>query len=213
MKTDDLVDFLAAGPVTPQRFGARGRLALAIGCGVFAATLVMATLLGVRSDLAAAALLPMFWAKAGYAAALAFGSFAAVMRLSRPGVALAGVPAFMAATVFGMGCLAAVALARASTSQWPTLVLGHTWRSCPFLIALLSVPLFVALLWAMKGLAPTRLRLAGSAAGLLAGATGALVYTLHCPELAAPFVAFWYLLGMLLPAAVGFVLGPRLLRW
>jgi hypothetical protein len=48
---------------------------------------------------------------------------------------------------------------------------------------------------------------------LLAGATGALVYTLHCPELAAPFLAVWYLLGMLVPAAVGLLLGSRLLRW
>jgi hypothetical protein len=65
----------------------------------------------------------------------------------------------------------------------------------------------------MKGLAPTRLRLAGAAAGLLAGTTGALVYCLHCPELEAPFLGFWYLLGMLIPTAVGALLGSRLLRW
>ena len=45
------------------------------------------------------------------------------------------------------------------------------------------LPVFVATLWAMKGLAPTRLALAGAAAGLLAGAVGAVVYTLHCPEM------------------------------
>jgi len=68
-------------------------------------------------------------------------------------------------------------------------------------------------LWAIRGLAPTRLRLAGAAAGLLSGAVGALVYCLHCPELEAPFLGFWYLLGMLIPTAVGALLGPRLLRW
>ena len=47
----------------------------------------------------------------------------------------------------------------------------------------------------------------------LAGAIGALVYCLHCPELAPPFLGFWYLLGMLIPAAAGAALGPRLLRW
>jgi hypothetical protein len=75
------------------------------------------------------------------------------------------------------------------------------------------VPAFVAVLWAMKGLAPTRLRLAGAGAGLLAGALGALVYTLHCPELAAPFLGVWYVLGILIPAAFGAVVGPRVLRW
>jgi len=39
------------------------------------------------------------------------------------------------------------------------------------------------------------------------------VYSLHCPELAAPFIGFWYLLGMLIPTAVDALLGPRLLRW
>jgi hypothetical protein len=31
--------------------------------------------------------------------------------------------------------------------------------------------------------------------------------------MAAPFIGFWYLLGMLIPAAAGALLGPRLLRW
>lgn len=65
----------------------------------------------------------------------------------------------------------------------------------------------------LRGLAPTRLRLAGAAAGFAAGSLGALVYSLHCPELAAPFLAIWYLLGMLIPTAIGAWLGPRLLRW
>jgi len=47
----------------------------------------------------------------------------------------------------------------------------------------------------------------------LFGAVGALVYSVHCPEQAAPFIGFWYLLGMLIPTAVGALLGPRLLRW
>ena len=46
-----------------------------------------------------------------------------------------------------------------------------------------------------------------------AGATGALVYSLHCLELAAPFLGSWYLLGMLIPTVVGVALGPRVLRW
>jgi hypothetical protein len=78
---------------------------------------------------------------------------------------------------------------------------------------MLSLPVFVAVLWAMRGLAPTRLPLAGTAAGLLAGTVGALVYCLHCPELDAPFLGTWYLLGMLIPALVGSLAGPRLLRW
>jgi hypothetical protein len=40
-----------------------------------------------------------------------------------------------------------------------------------------------------------------------------VVYALHCPEMAAPFIGIWYLLGMLIPAAVGAAIGARALRW
>jgi hypothetical protein len=80
-------------------------------------------------------------------------------------------------------------------------------------ISLLSVPVFIAVFWAVRGLAPTRLRQAGGAAGLLAGSTATLAYCLHCPEMQVPFWGTWYLLGMLVPTLVGALAGPRLLRW
>lgn len=101
----------------------------------------------------------------------------------------------------------------APPAQRAELIFGESWNACPLYVALLSAPVFVAVLWAMKGLAPTRLALAGAAAGLLAGAVGALVYALNCPEMEAPFLGVWYLLGMLIPTATGTLLGPRLLRW
>ena len=104
-------------------------------------------------------------------------------------------------------------LLAAEPAARPSLVLGQTWQDCGYRIAALSAPVFVAVLLAMRGLAPTRLRLAGAAAGLLAGAAGALVYAMHCPELAAPFLAVWYVLGVSIPAALGALIGPRVLRW
>ncbi len=213
MRTDDLVAMLAtgAGAVAPN--AAARRYVAALGWGALGAALLMATLLGLRPDLAAAVLLPMFWVKLAFVACLAAASLLAALRLSRPGLRLAWVPGALAAPVLAIWLLAAVVLTRADAAQRAGLFLGDTWNSCPFLVAMLSAPVFVALVWAMKGLAPTRLRLSGAAAGLLSGAVGALVYSLHCPELAAPFIGFWYLLGMLIPAAVGALLGPRLLRW
>jgi len=93
------------------------------------------------------------------------------------------------------------------------LLLGGSARVCPLSIAVISSPLFAALMWTLRGLAPTRLRLTGAVAGAAAGALGALVYTLHCPELAAPFLAVWYVCGILIPMSIGASLGPRLLRW
>ena len=213
MRTDELIAMLArdAGPVEPGV--PRRRYAVALGWGAFGTTLLMAIVLGVRPDLTEAVRLPMFWVKLAFPGALLAAAILAVLRLSRPGAPLGRMPALLAAPVLAMWLLAAVVLLAAVPADRGELLLGFSAASCPFAIALLSVPLFVAALWAMKGLAPTRLALAGAASGLLAGAGGALVYALYCPEMAAPFIGTWYLLGMLIPTALGALLGPRLLRW
>jgi hypothetical protein len=213
MKTVDLVDMLAAGAGAVELNATARRYAAALGWGALGAALLMSLLLGVRRDLGIAVLLPMFWVKLAFVAFLAAASLLAVLRLSRPGRRLSWVPGALAAPVLAMWGLAAVALMRAQPAQRASLFFGDTWASCPILVALLSAPAFAAVLWTMRGLAPTRLRLAGAAAGLLSGAIGALVYSLHCPELGAPFLGFWYLLGMLIPTAAGALLGPRLLHW
>ncbi len=213
MRTDDLVSLLAAGEGRVPRHVAARRYGLAIGLGVVAAGVMMLGFLGLRADLVEAACLPMFWAKLGYAAAIVLASLLAVLRLSRPGARLGSVPWALASPVLSMWALAAVALAGEAPGQRWGLLLGATWAVCPFLIAMLSLPMFIAALGVMRSLAPTRPTLAGAAAGLLSGGIGALVYCLHCPEMGAPFIGTWYLLGMLIPAAIGAVLGSRLLRW
>jgi hypothetical protein len=213
MRTDDLVTMLATGAGAVKPNAAARRYAAAIACGALSAALLMSILLGVRHDLGAAVLLPMFWVKVAFVACLTASSLLAVLRLSRPGLRLAWVPSALAAPVLVMWLLAASVLMGADPPQRAQLFFGETWTSCPLLVALLSAPVFVASFWAMRGLAPTRLGLAGAAAGLLSGAIGALVYCLHCPEMAAPFLGLWYLIGMLIPTALGALIGPRLLRW
>ena len=109
-----------------------------------------------------------------------------------------------------MWILAATALFSAASQNRVHLLLGTTFTVCPFLIAFVAARLFLAFLWILRNLAPTRLRWAGAGAGFAGGSIGALVYTLHCPELAAPFIGTWYLLGMLIPTAIGALLGAPL---
>jgi hypothetical protein len=212
MKTDDLIKMLAgdAGAVAPRVW--QQRYALALGAGLIGAMLLMVLLLGVRPDITDAVRLPMFWVKLAFPAALAAGALLAAIRLSRPGVATGRAAAMLAAPVLAIWVLAALALLGAPEDR-AMLVWGETWAACLVNIPMLSVPAFVAVFWVMKTLAPVRPVLAGAAAGLLAGALSAVVYALHCPELAAPFIGIWYLLGMLIPAALGALIGPRLLRW
>jgi hypothetical protein len=213
MKTDDLISLLANNAEAVEPHALRHRYLMALGWGAFGATLVMAIMLGVRPDLGSAALLPMFWVKLAFPGVLLAGALWAASRLARPGARLGRAPLLIAAPVLVMWLLACAVLLNAAPADRDALIYGISWSVCPFYIALVSAPAFIAALWTMKGLAPTRPAVAGAASGLLAGALGALVYALHCPEMAAPFLGIWYLLGMLIPAGAGALLGPLLLRW
>jgi len=213
MNTDELISLLATG-VEPVDARARTRgVALALAAGLGAALLLMAALLGIRPDLASEARLPQFWLRELFCAALGLIALVGARRLAHPGTPLGLAPLALAAPLVLMGSAAAYVLLEAAPQSRLDLLMGQTARVCSMLIALVSAPVFVAVIWAMRRHAPTRLRLSGAAAGLASGGVGALVYTLHCPELAPPFLAVWYVLGMLIPAACGALLGPRLLRW
>lgn len=212
MKTDELITMLASGDVRPQAVPIR-RIALQIALGVLATIILMATMLGVRSNMAQVLLMPAFWLKLVFVAALARVGWVATMRLSSPGKRAGKIALMIAVTLFVMWSIAAAQIMMAAPGTRLHMFWGNTWRACPLLIAGLSLPIFIALLHAMRELAPTRLRLAGAAAGLTAGGTAAIVYCLHCPEMMAPFVGFWYVLGILIPTLLGTLLGPRVLRW
>jgi hypothetical protein len=213
MKTDTLIDTLATRAEPIARGAPARRYAIALAVGTACALLAMLTLLGPRRDLAAAIDLPMFWVKLAFVAALACLGLAGAWQTSIPGRTTRAIERAIVGVVACMWIIAAIALAKSDPGQRLSLVLGNTWLVCPWLIAGLSIPVFVAIAWTVRRMAPTNLRLAGAMAGFGAGATGALVYSIHCPELGAPFLGTWYLIGMLLPVIVGWLAGERLFRW
>ncbi|WP_349974276.1 DUF1109 domain-containing protein [Pseudomonas sp. WHRI 8519] len=213
MKTEELITLLAAGEGPVDRHALARRLALALLAGTLAAVLMTVALYGVRSDLGEVVRTPLYWAKLALPTSLALLGLWLTQRLARPGVRggiawqLLGLPLL----VVWLG--AAISLFGAPVEARADLIFGRTWRTCALNITLLCVPVFITLFWALRGLAPTRLRQAGAAAGLLAGSTATVVYCLHCPEMQVPFWATWYVLGMSVPTLIGAVLGPRVLRW
>lgn len=210
MKTDDLIEALAAGiePVRPAR------LSLWLVGGAFAiAVLAVALLIGLLPDLVETAGEPAFWAKMAYTGALALVALQLVSRLGRPGVPTGG-QARSVAIIVGLAGIAALSESlrlppEARLANW----LGLTWRVCAFYI--LGVSAFTAPLvfLAARRLAPTRPMQTGAAAGLLSGALAATAYGLHCPEATAAFVATWYTLGMAAATAAGAAVGRFALRW
>src|SRR5260221_4318091 len=90
--------------------------------------------------------------------------------------------------------------------------MGQPWSLGRWRILAMGARVLAGAVWAVRGLAPTRLPLAGLVAGGCAGALGAAVYAFACDETSAPFLAIWYTLGMALVAALGPAAGSRLLR-
>lgn len=213
MRTEEWIHVLASGVEPPSASSMSRRRAAALGLGVALAIGMLLAIYGTGSQLIRDAGQGLFWARFAFLALLFAVAWFACLRLSRPGASLGPVPAALAVPIMGLWIAATWTWVTAAPDARETLLFGSSWRACPFNIAGLSIPVFIAAIWSFKQYAPTRLRAAGAAAGLMAGASGALVYTLHCPELALPFVGVWYVLGILIPTIAGAMLGPRLLRW
>ncbi len=213
MKTDDLIVMLATGTAPVAQRAASRRLWVALLVGLPLSFACMLLVYGLRRDLMQVMSLPMFWVRLAFPTCMAIAGFVVVQRLARPGARVHLAWLGLAVPVLVIWSMALMMLASAPAEQRPALIMGQTWRTCTMNIAFVSVPVFAATMVALKGLAPTGPALAGAAAGAMAGAAGAAVYALHCQELAAPFLAVWYVVGIAVPAIAGALLGPRLLRW
>ncbi len=213
MKTDDLISALAADsePVAAHAVGRR--LALGLGIGAVVSIAIMLQWLGTRPDMMPAMHTAPFWMKLGYALSIALLGFGLVDRLARPG----GEGGTLRLLLFlPSGLIVAMALYRlveAAAGQRMAMILGSSSDVCVRNILALSLPIFIGLFWSLRALAPTRLTLAGAAAGVLAGALGTFIYAFHCTESAAPFVALWYTAGIAATGLLGALLGRLLLRW
>jgi hypothetical protein len=213
MPTDDLIAVLGmqAAPVPPHAAVRRLCLGLLAG-GLVAFCLLLATL-GIRPDIAAASATAPFWMKWIFTLSLTGAGIALVHRLGRPDGRV-GWAGLVLATPFAIVAMMAVGeLMLAPEQLRKGLILGQTAPRCAVSILVLSVPVFAACVWAFRRLAPTRLRLAGAAAGVLSGALGAAVYAFSCPESSAAFMITWYTGGILAAGVLGGLAGPRLLRW
>ena len=213
MKTDDLIAALSTGvePVPSRAVGSR--LALGLGLGAVISAAIMVLWLGVRADLMPAMMTGPFWMKFAYALVVAVFGFGLIDRLARPDGEGGVFGPLILAPLGVMIALAAYQLVGEPRDVRMHLMMGVSYQVCARNIVILSLPIFAGLFWGLRALAPTRLTLAGAAAGLLAGAAGTLIYAFHCTESAAPFVAIWYTLGIAATGLIGALLGRLLLRW
>lgn len=146
--------------------------------------------------------------KLAFAVPVMIAALAATWRTALPGRPTHRALAFLTLPFAAVMALAALELASARPA-FP----GTTWLRCLTAIGLLAPPVFIALSLALRRLAPTRLRLSGTVAGIAAGGIAASAYALWCPETEAIFLATWYALPISAMGLLGAFGGPRLLRW
>jgi hypothetical protein len=106
-----------------------------------------------------------------------------------------------------------VELLTVPSQAWPALLIGHNAAHCLTLIPLISLAPLACLLIALRRGAPRRPTVAGASAGLLAGAVGATVYALTCPDDSPLFIAAWYSVALAIVTTTSAAVGKRLLRW
>lgn len=151
--------------------------------------------------------------KALFSAAAAAAILPLALQLMKPGRPLGwrlgAIGVFVAICVMA----AAIALMGEAPDQRMLAWMGGGFPWCLVLVPLLAAPAAALLLWLMRDFAPTRLGLAGASIGALSGGIGAMAYAMYCPVDSVAFVVTWYVVAIALCAALGAVLGSKLLRW
>jgi hypothetical protein len=180
--------------------------------GALAAACVFALILTPRPDLSIVIVTPRVAFKFLFALTLVGAAGALAFKTTHPEAR----PSLWSVLVPVLALLAtgiAAELVASSPAAWWQLLIGSNALACVTLVPLLSLLPLSAILAAMRHGAPSRPRLAGAVAGLLAGGIGAAVYAVHCPDDSPLFVAAWYGVSIAAVATLGTVLGARLLRW
>jgi hypothetical protein len=213
MDTETLISRLASDTRPVSRHAAPLRLGLALATGLIASLVVIASTLGFRPDLDIAMAGSMFWMKLSYTSSLALIAIVALLALLRPEARPPRWLWLLALPIALLGLVSAHELSTMPGADWIALWLGESWRLCSGLIFAFALPIAAGLTLIARQFAPTRLQATGAVIGLAAGAASATLYSLHCPEAGASFVLTWYSVGIALASLLGWIAGPRLLRW
>jgi hypothetical protein len=169
--------------------------------------------LGMRPDIMTAMRNPFFDLKFAVTLALAISAIAVALHLSRPEASLRGFGWYL---LIPAGLLVAgIGGEMMMPQRMPMMMrlVGNNSRVCMMSIPAISLPLLLAALLGLRHGAPTRPALSGAVAGLLSAGFAATLYASHCTDDSPLFVATWYTIATALVAAIGALLGPRVLKF
>jgi hypothetical protein len=212
MRTDDLVRALAADGGR-LRVPLATRLALALAGTTVLVAAIYLPVHGLRPDVMAFDWTPRIVFKFALPIAAAIAAAGLALDLVRPGVPARRRLLWLTAVAVALAAGVATELAVLPMAAWGPRLVGANAVRCLATVPLLSLLPLAAAFAALSRGAPTSPMAAGASAGLAAGAAGALVYAVVCPDDSPLFVAVWYGLAVAAVAGLGALAGRRLLRW
>lgn len=205
--TDDLIASLAEEGTAPQGSGAARfvlPLLAALAVCALAVSMVLDNAFAPYADTGPAPLL-VKWA---FSVSLVVLAPLALWLLGRPGRD-ARMMLFALAVPFAAVTAMFVADIAMAAPAFP----GEAWQTCLTAMAILSPLAFIGAVLAVRQLAPTNLRRAGVVAGLFGGGVAMTAYAPFCPGSGMLYMVVFYCLPIFAMAALGYILGPKLLRW
>jgi hypothetical protein len=209
MKTDQLLRLMAADPALRINFDRRIALAFLAGMGFAAAVLLV--MFGLRPDLVAALQSPVL-AKTALPFAAGIVALGTARACARPGASLRG-PVLALGVVISLvaGAYLIGVMVRGPGGIAAGLA-NPMMGMCLTAVLLLSTPILVLLIWAMRAganLSPAR---NGAVAGLASGAAGAALYSVACDQDDVLFVVPAYSAAVLIVIVAGAIAGQFSLR-
>ena len=212
MKTEQLIRTLAAD--NAHRARPVGLvLALALLAAAPVAVAMFLAGLGVRPDVMTAMHNPFFNLKFVETLALAISAIVVSLHLSRPEASVKGWGWLLLIPVGILAGGIAVEMMLPQKVSMMTRLIGSNSRVCLTAIPLMSLPLLAAALIGLRHGAPTRPAIAGAIAGLLSAGLAATLYASHCTDDSPLFVVTWYTIATALVAAVGALVGSKVLKF
>jgi hypothetical protein len=180
--------------------------------GAFVATLAAVCLaalaFGLRGDILAGVLDPVFLLSSGLFLLLACAATFAVVQLSQPRVGNHQVGWIWALAMAGL-------LPASGLLTW---LVGNAWVDqagwkCLVIGVLLGLGVAVILTLQLRRGAPTSPERAGWLSGIAAGAAGTFALSMHCPNDDIVHIGLWHASAVAVSALAGRWLIPALIRW
>ena len=208
MSTDDLIRSLATAAGTRRRVPLQAAFALTGAASLACALLLVFSVIGIRQDFADMAVRMPFAFKVVYTGALVVGASVVALYAATPGASATALYALSPAVILlALGVIF-------DPTGFP--IMGRTNTAFVFClrdILFLSLPAVILTFVFMRKGAPTQPLFAGAVIGMLSASVGALAFTLACKNDSTAFVAIWYALACAIMAAIGAIVGHRVLRW